>query len=119
MNPMHSMPAMPNGGDNVAPLPRITVHAFCETQETASVMQAVAADRRMSRATMHVYTGGIPAAVQAYAQAVTPELVIVESARTGDELMAELASLAQVCAPHTRVIVIGHQNDIQLYRRLI
>ena len=33
--------------------------------------------------------------------------------------MGELERLAEVCDEGTNVVVIGHQNDVQLYRDLI
>jgi pilus assembly protein CpaE len=34
-------------------------------------------------------------------------------------MLAELMQLAQVCQPNTKVVVIGHLNDVILYRELI
>jgi pilus assembly protein CpaE len=116
---MQNMTAAARKEENLAPLPRITVHAFCETQEFMGLMQSVAADRRMARAHVQVFPGGIPAAVQAYAQTMTPELLVLESLKDANALFADLMALAPVCSPHTKVVVVGHQNDIQLYRRLI
>ena len=116
MNPQ----AMTNSGMiNLPPLPHISIHAFCETDKGVALMQATFADRHFARTSSQVFTGGIPAAVQAYAQALTPDLLIVESAKDSQSLLAELQALAQVCAPQTKVIVIGHHNDIHLYRTLI
>jgi len=105
--------------ENLPPLPRINVQAFCETPQAAPVLQAVAADRRMSRAHMDVYSGGIPAAIQYYSQTTTPQLLVVESSKPREGLLADLAGLAQVCSAETRVIVLGHVNDISLYRELL
>ncbi len=116
---MQNMTAQAQNQENLAPLPRITVHAFCETPEAAQLMQTVANDRRMARTDVHIFGGGIPGAVQAYAQAMTPELLVVESQKEANGLFADLMALAAVCSPQTRVVVIGHHNDIQLYRRLI
>ncbi len=103
----------------VASIPRINIHAFCDNQQTAEVMQAAAADRRMSKAHVTIQLGGITAAVQVYQSAGTPSLLIVESHSARDLLLAELTQLAQVCQPNTKVVVIGHVNDVILYRELI
>ncbi len=110
---------VPAAEENLPPLPRINVHVFCEAPDTAPVMQAVAADRRMSRAHMDIYSGGIPAAAQYYTQTPTPQLLVVESTKPRDAMMADLAVLAQVCSADTQVIVMGHVNDIMLYRELL
>jgi pilus assembly protein CpaE len=103
----------------VAMVPRINIHAFCEEQSTAQIIQAMGTDRRMSKAHVDVHLGGIHAATQVYHQQQTPEVLLVETSKSRDEVMAELGALAQVCEPTTKVIVIGHVNDVILYRDLI
>jgi pilus assembly protein CpaE len=103
----------------VAQVPRINIHSFCDNQQTAETMQAAAMDRRMSKAHVTIQLGGIPAAVQVYHQQATPNVLIVESHGSREAIMAELGHLAQVCQPNTKVIVVGHLNDVILYRELI
>jgi pilus assembly protein CpaE len=103
----------------VASVPRINIHAFCDNQQTVQAMQAAAADRRMSRAHVTIQLGGILAAVQVFHGQPTPNLLIVESSSQRDMMLAELAQLSQVCSPDTKVLVIGHLNDVILYRELI
>ena len=105
--------------DVVAMIPRINVHAFCEDQNTAKTMQNVVGDRRMSRAHMEVHLGGVSAAIQAFSNTKTPEVLIVESAKQRDALLSDLGHLAHVCDPDTKVVVIGHVNDIIMYRELM
>jgi len=104
---------------NIRPVPRITIQAFSETEIVAQTLELTSKDRRMARAHVKVLMGGIPAAVDFYGSAPTPNLVIVESKLIGDELLASLGRLAEVCDPDTKVVVIGHVNDIFLYRELI
>lgn len=103
----------------VRPIPRITIQAFCETDAVRQTLEMAAGDRRMSRAHVSVNTGGIAGAVDFYGTAPTPNLIIIESSNTGDALMADLGQLASVCDATTKVIVIGHFNDILMYRELI
>jgi pilus assembly protein CpaE len=114
-----SQQAKPAPEDIVAMIPRINIHAFCEDQNTANVMQAAASDRRMSHAHMQVQLGGIPAAIQAYSNARTPEVLLVESTKQRDALLSDLGHLAHVCDPSTKVVILGHVNDIILYRELM
>ena len=115
------MPTPMPAGDQpvVAAIPRINIHAFCDNQQTAETMQSAAGDRRMSRAHVTIQLGGIAAAIQIYQSAATPNLLIVESHSPRDLMLAELMQLAQVCQPNTKVVVIGHLNDVVLYRELI
>ncbi len=103
----------------VRPLPRISIQAFCETAPLASSIEQTGQDRRMAKVHLKVHMGGISAASEFYSQAPTPNLVIVESVLDGPELVKNLESLANVCDPGSKVVVIGHHNDVQLYRELI
>jgi pilus assembly protein CpaE len=100
-------------------VPAITLHAFCETSEITAAMQTAVADRRMSRTHATVRSGGIAAALELYRRTATPDLVLFESHAEAAELFVQLDALANVCGASTRVMVIGHANDIQLYRGLL
>lgn len=104
---------------DIRPVPRITLQAFCETDQVADVLSAAADDRRMTKAHVKVNMGGISAAAEFYEIAPTPNLIVVESMLSGEELMADLARLANNCDGETKVVVIGHKNDISLYRQLV
>ncbi|MGI9364586.1 MAG: AAA family ATPase [Rhizobiaceae bacterium] len=104
---------------DIRPVPRVAIQAFCETDNSAQTIETAARDRRMSKAHVKVQMGGIQAAVNFYQTATTPNLIFVESKLIGRELMSELGLLAEVCDEGTHVVVIGHKNDVQLYRSLI
>jgi pilus assembly protein CpaE len=103
---------------HIAPVPRISIQAFCESAETAGAMNAASEDRRMAKTHLKIQMGGIAAAVEAYRSSATPNVVIIESEGRGDDLLAGLDQLSDVCDAGTRVIVIGRLNDILLYREL-
>ncbi|WP_244470416.1 AAA family ATPase [Microvirga vignae] len=102
-----------------ARIPRINIDAFCDSPDVASVIENAARDRLMSRTRVDVHMGGVSAAVEHYRQTSTPNLVIIESRSEGNLYIADLDRLAEVCDPGTRVLAIGHANDIVLYRELI
>ena len=103
----------------IRPVPRISIQAFCESRDVAASLETSFADRRMARAHSKVHMGGIQAATDFYGNAPTPNVVILETLQSGDLLLGELEGLSEVCDPGTKVIVIGHHNDVQLYRELI
>ncbi|MEA2988194.1 MAG: pilus assembly protein CpaE [Alphaproteobacteria bacterium] len=105
--------------DHIAPAPRVSVQAFCETVETAAAIQAAGEDRRLGKAHLKIQMGGIAAAVEAYGSGATPNVVVVETESRGDDILSGLDSLAEVCDAGTRVVVIGRLNDVLLYRELI
>ena len=59
----------------IAPAPRVSVQAFCETAETASIVQDASEDRRLAKAHLRLQMGGIAAALEAYRTSPTPNVV--------------------------------------------
>lgn len=104
---------------HIAPLPRISLQAFCELPESARIIQMAAADRRMERAHVSVHLGGALAAIEAYRDAPTPNVIVLDSASNRGELISHIDALAEFCDSGTKVIVAGRTNDIALYRELI
>jgi pilus assembly protein CpaE len=100
-------------------VPRITIQAFCENPQTAELMETAVHDRRMSRVAVTTHNGGINGAIETYKANPTPNLIVIESTLGRDELIAGLGNLAEVCDAGTRLIVLGHINDVVLYRELI
>ena len=101
------------------PVPRISIHAFCESPETGAVIQRAGQDRRLAKAHLTVHMGGVFGAVEYFQDASTPNVIMVESRELGLSILTELEKLAHVCDPGTKVIVIGTSNDITLYREMI
>ncbi|MEO0397965.1 MAG: pilus assembly protein CpaE [Pseudomonadota bacterium] len=105
--------------DNHLPVPRISIHAFCETPETTALLEQAAIDRRLAKTHLTMHMGGVSKAVDHFQTASTPNLIILEAVGRGADLLENLAGLAEVCDPSTKVIIVGRVNDIALYRALI
>ena len=73
--------------ERVRPLPRISIHAFCETDGLAKTMERCAQDRRMARVNTRINSGGILAAANMYAGSSTPNLLILESRADSSNLI--------------------------------
>lgn len=101
------------------PVPRISIHAFCEFPDTGAAMQRASADRRLAKAHVDIQLGGIQGAVEHYTGQVTPNLLIVETRLQGPAALSEIDRLAEVCDPATKVVIVGRVNDVELYRELI
>jgi pilus assembly protein CpaE len=108
----------PHADDYIAPAPRVSVQAFCETVATAATVRSAAEDRRLTKAHLSVHMGGVTAAIDAYHKAPTPNVIILET-QEQTNILAGLDELATVCDPGTRVIVIGSANDLAPYRELV
>jgi pilus assembly protein CpaE len=107
------------GNAPVVMVPRINIGIFCDNQQTGQILQTAVTDRRMSKTHCSIQLGGIVQAAQTYHQEATPNVVVVESHGDRHQIMVELQQLADVCQPNTKVIVIGHVNDVILYRELM
>ncbi len=105
--------------ERIAPAPRVSVQAFCETVETAAAIQAAGEDRRLARAHLRIQMGGLVAAIEAYQSSPTPNVIILESESRNEDILGGLDQLAPVCDAATRVIIIGRMNDVGLYRELV
>jgi pilus assembly protein CpaE len=101
------------------PVPRISIHAFCENPETGAVIQRAGQDRRLAKAHLTVHMGGVFGAVEYFQDSSTPNVIMVETREVGASILNELEKLAHVCDPGTKVVVIGGSNDITLYREMI
>src|SRR3984957_20545541 len=105
-------------GELIAPAPRVSVQAFCETAETAAAIQGAGEDRRLAKAHLRIQMGGLSAAVEAFQTSPTPNVIMLETSSRGEEILSGLDKLAQVCDAGTRVVVIGRTNDVLLYREI-
>src|SRR5512140_159880 len=91
--------------DHIAPAPRVSVQAFCETVETAAAVQAAGEDRRLAKTHVKIQMGGATAAVEAYRSSPTPNVILLEAEHRAEEILAQLDQLAEVCDAGTRVSV--------------
>jgi pilus assembly protein CpaE len=101
------------------PVPRISIQAFCETEGVSGPIERAGEDRRMAKTHLKVHMGGIETAIEFYRSAPTPNLILLESRREPKELLQSLRQLAEVCDPSSKLVIIGHYNDVWLYRELI
>lgn len=103
----------------IAPLPHVAIQVFSETQPIAAVIEEARHDRRLAKVNLRIQAGGAAAAVEAYRDATTPNVIVIETLNNADTLLNYLDELASCCDEGTRVVVIGHVNDVPLYRELV
>ena len=104
--------------DYIAPAPRVSVQAFCETVGTALAVRSAGEDRRLGKTHLSVQMGGVATAIETYSTVPTPNVIVLETEGSSD-ILAGLDQLAAVCDPGTRVVVIGNANDSAPYRELV
>jgi pilus assembly protein CpaE len=117
-NPEEQPDVPPIEDEYIAPAPRVSVQAFCETEQTATAVRLAAEDRRLGKAHLSVQMGGMAAAIDTYHTVPTPNVIILETEGSSD-ILANLDQLATVCDAGTRVVVIGNASDSAPYRELV
>ena len=108
-----------SAGRTLGMVPHINLQAFCETDAVVSAITAATQDRRLSKVQAKVHMGGAPAAIEAYRDAATPNVVVIEVHGDRDTILAQLDEFAEFCDASSKVVVVGRVNDIVLYRELI
>src|SRR6201995_6034153 len=98
--------APPPAEDHIAPAPRVSVQAFCESVETAAAVQSAGEDRRLGKAHLKIQMGGVGAAIEAYRSAPTPNVIVLETDSRTD-ILAGLDQLATRGVSRTSGVVIG------------
>lgn len=108
------LPALPLGL-----IPALSIAAYSTTSATHDALLAAQGNRRMARVRMTVTEGGIDAAIAACSTAASPQVLVLEYTGDQTDMLAKLDALSEVCEAGTRVILIGAENDITLYRELM
>jgi pilus assembly protein CpaE len=90
-----------------------------QDEATKAVVQEAFGHRNLQKSTTHVQLGGLASAVAYYGENSTPNVILVQASEGGDDLLGAIDSLAEVCDAGTNVVLMGGQNDVQLYRQLV
>ena len=100
-------------------LPSSRVDFFALDEGTAGTARKLGEDWRFARVDVQVTEGGIEAAIAAYGESGSPEMIIIETNDISDNFIAQLGELAGVCSEGTDAVIIGPMNDVHLYRSLV
>ncbi len=100
-------------------LPPARVDVYALHDNTIDGANSLIRDWRFSRVSLRVENSGIDGAISDYEQHESPDLIIVEVDDIGENFLNKLEQLAENCVEDTEAIIIGPQNDIHLYRKLI
>ena len=100
-------------------LPTSRIDFYVLDEATAATGSSLTEDWRFARVGVQVTKGGIEAAVAAYSQVASPDMIIIETDDISENFIAQLGQLAGVCAPGTDAVIVGPMNDVHLYRNLV
>ncbi|MDP6067407.1 MAG: CtpF protein, partial [Alphaproteobacteria bacterium] len=97
----------------------MVVDAFLLSEEAQARIGDALKDRNIAKFEGHVALGGVVEAVEYYTERPTPDILIVEFEGDGEGIKGGLETLAEVCDSGTRVVAVGAENDVALYRSLL
>ncbi|MCC6597240.1 MAG: type II secretion protein ATPase [Alphaproteobacteria bacterium] len=100
-------------------LPASSILVYSQDQETLQAARNMAADWRFARVKMEIHEGDVKAAIASMSTQASPNLMIIQTETIDAGFTDNLVELAGCCDEGTAAIVIGPDNDVNLYRRLI
>jgi pilus assembly protein CpaE len=98
---------------------RLSITAFVVNETTKAAIYEIQKERHFARCQIAIHDGGIDNGIASLSANNTPNLLIVEANETGPLLIEKLEALADVFDANSKILLIGHENDIQLYRQLM
>jgi pilus assembly protein CpaE len=100
-------------------LPTARIDVFADAEDTQKIMKQLREDWRFARVKIDVESNGIDAAIDRYAEYSSPDLVIIGTDDISSTFIDKLGVLAGHCIEGTEAVIIGPENDVQLYRQLV
>lgn len=100
-------------------LPAARVGLYVLDADIREAVKSLAADWRFARVTFDINEGDVDTAIAAYSGKESPEFLMVETTTIDDKFTEKLEVLASSCSDHTSAVVVGPDNDVYLYRKLI
>lgn len=100
-------------------LPAARVGLYVLDPDIREAVKALSADWRFARVVFDIHEGDVDTAITAYTGKDSPEFLMVETRTIDDSFTQKLEVLASSCAAHTSAVVVGPDNDVYLYRKLI
>ncbi|MGH1457119.1 MAG: AAA family ATPase [Alphaproteobacteria bacterium] len=112
------MSAEGNQGTNIL-LPSARIAVFSMDGETISSAETLLDDWRFARVEVKAIKGDVEAAISAYQEESSPDLLIIQTEDINDAFTERLGELSGYCDEGTAAIIVGPVNDVYLYRKLI
>ncbi len=97
----------------------INVEAFVTEESSRTALENAIKHRVLARSRLTVFEAGLDDAINRYQAYPSPDLLVLESHDTPKEMLRKVDALAEMCDPNTRVLMIGLENSVPLYRQLM
>lgn len=98
------------------PVSLISAALFSEDEESKNTLVSCLHGSRFSQ--IESFRGGVKEAVHKYSKEESPSLLVIDISAS-EMPLSDLHRLANVCAPDIRVIAIGKEDSVALYRSLM
>ncbi|MBX2805258.1 MAG: hypothetical protein KTR19_04730 [Hyphomicrobiales bacterium] len=95
------------------------IHMFCEAGSGVAKTADILHSSHLELGSAEIHAGGFSAAIAAYERKPSPDLLIVETHSSPQQVFSALETLAPLCQEHSRLIIIGQINDVNFYRALL
>ncbi|MFD1198324.1 AAA family ATPase [Brucella gallinifaecis] len=99
-------------------LPNISIGFFTVSEELELVITELKNNGKSSKARIKIFEGGSEAAIRELKNS-SFDLIVVEFTSGYNFILRDVEEIASLCQLGTKAIILGHDNDIQLYRSLI
>ncbi|HOO81444.1 MAG TPA: AAA family ATPase [Alphaproteobacteria bacterium] len=100
-------------------LPASSVAVYSKDQKTLQAARDLENDWRFARVSVQDEEGDVENAIATYQDIASPTLIIIQTDVIDKSFTARLEELAGHCEAGTSAIIVGPDNDVNLYRRLI
>lgn len=100
-------------------LPRISVDAFVTNKDVSQTIEKAMSDRRATRVEAQIFEGGFQQAIARYSNEQPSDIIVIECLEPSEMLPAQIDALADLCPPSTRLVLVGSDNSVELYRKLL
>ncbi len=100
-------------------LPSAAIELFSNDSETVSAFQSLQDDWRFARVTMSSQEGDVETAISKFASYASPDLVVIQTETIDSSFTDRLEALSANCSEGTAAMIVGPDNDVNLYRRLV
>lgn len=112
------MTSQDNSSDFQTPLPSVRVDVIAHDPETIDALDKLSRDPLAARQKWSIVQGGLSEALSRYKAHPSPDLIIFQSDDEREKLREQITTLSQACGSRTRAIVIGRENDVDVFRML-
>ena len=97
---------------------KCSIEAFFTTERLSNLLKAMASAPKLGRCNIVTHPGGMDKAIDQLSKFSSPELLIIEIDFSKEIIFQKLEVLSTVFNSDSKIILIGNDNDIDLYRKL-